>query len=420
MSDRAEPVSGPSPASRPGTVDPMVILAVGALIVLLCFGLRASQGLFLVPITLDKGWTRETFALAMAIQNLCWGLFQPFAGAAAERYGTLPVLLLGGIAYAIGLAGMVWANDPVTFNITAGVLIGLGQSGWGLAIVVGAVSRSMPEDKRSFAVGLVTSAGAVGQLSVVPLGQLFLELYLWETSLLLLCAIAVAAIPLAWFLGGRAQDDSGPGAAPKQSLGAALREAAGHRGFLLLTAGFFVCGFHVSFVGVHLPAFLVDEGLPDETGAWALALIGGFNIIGCMLAGRLGARHSKKYLLSGLYALRGIVFLTFLLLPVTTFSVFLFSVVLGLLWLSTVPLTSGLIGQIFGVRYMSTLFGIVFLSHQIGSFLGVWLGGRLYDATGSYDTVWWIGVALGFASAIVHWPIDDRPVARVPVAAATA
>ena len=394
--------------SAPKRLDPMIVLASGSLIILISMGLRACMGLFQIPITSEYGWMRESFAFAMAIQNLCWGLFQPFAGAIAERYGTPPVLLFGAITYALGLAGMAWSTEPGFFTFTAGMLIGIGQSGWGLAIILGAVARAMPAEKRSFALGLVTSAGAVGQLSLVPLGQSFLAHYSWHVVLIGMSLIALLAIPLSWTLGRASQAAS----VQQQNLGAALREAATHRGFWLLTAGFFVCGFHVAFIAIHLPAFLMDNGLNADTGAIALALIGGFNIIGCMIAGRLGNTGRKKHLLSGLYLARALVFIIFLILPITIWSVLVFSILIGLLWLSTVPLTSGLIGQIFGLHYMSTLFGIVFFGHQIGSFFGVWIGGFVFDRFGSYDIVWWAGVALGLISALLHWPINDKTIER--------
>ncbi len=358
----------------------------------------------------DLGWGREVFAFALALQNLMWGVFQPFAGAIADKWGAGRVVMVGGLLYALGLHGMATAADPTALQLNAGVLIGLAQSGAGLSVALGAVARTVPAERRSWALGVVTAAGSLGQVVVAPLGQAFLEAYGWSAALMLLGLSALLIAPLGAVLRGRAET---PAAADSQSLVAALAEARRHRGFLLLTSGFFVCGFHVAFIAVHLPAFLVDGGLPAEVGAWALALIGLANVAGSYASGVLGGRFSKKYLLSGLYLARAALFLLFIALPLSTASALGFAAVLGLLWLSTVPLTSGLVAQIFGPRYLATLFGIVFFSHQLGSFIGVWLGGYLYDVTGSYLGVWWTGVALGVAAAVIHWPIDDRPVARL-------
>ncbi len=394
---------------------PMVILTAASLVALLVLGLRASQGLFLKPMSLDLGWGRETFAFAMALQNLFWGAFQPLASAAADRWGTGRVVAAGGILYATGLFIMSRVSDPVAFHLSAGVVLCLAQSGSGLAVLLGAVGRVMPPERRSWALGIISAVGAAGQFLMVPLGQAFLSLYGWAAGFALLAVVALAIVVLA---GALKQDARVPGRGEAgrtepQTLRQSIAEAGRHRGYRLLTAGFFVCGFHVAFVAVHLPAYLTDMGMPEEAGAWSLALIGFFNIIGCFAAGALGGRFSKKYLLSILYLLRSAVILIFLLLPVTTISVLLFSSALGLLWLSTVPLTSGLVAQIFGPRYMATLFAFVFFSHQIGSFIGVWLGGWVFDAYGTYDPIWWAGIALGLAAAALHWPIDEASVPRL-------
>lgn len=386
---------------------PLVILIGGGACVLMAMGMRASLGLFLKPMSLDLGWGRETFAFAMALQNLCWGGFQPFAAAAAEKWGAGRVIAFGGILYGAGLYMMASASDPLSFHLTAGLLVGLAQSGTALAVVLGAVGRIMPAEKRTFGLGMVTAAGAAGQFTVVPIGQVFLSQYGWSTSLVLLAAMAAVIVVVSPVMKGRVED-SPAGGDGQATLGAAVAEAVRHRGFWLLTAGFFVCGFHVAFVGVHLPAYLADAGMPEETGAWALSLIGLFNVIGCFVSGYLGDRRRKKYLLSWLYVLRSLVFVGFILTPISTTSVVIFSVTLGLLWLSTVPLTSGLVGQIFGPRYMGTLFAIVFFNHQVGSFLGIWLGGYYFDTIGSYMPVWWASVVLGLASAALHWPINDK------------
>jgi len=408
--------SATRPTTPPTWRTPMIILAAGSLCVLVAMGLRASLGLFLTPMTSDLGWARETFAVALAIQNLLWGAFQPFASAAAERWGTGRIIALGGVLYASGLYLMSISIDPLAFQFSAGLMIGMAQSGCALAVVLSAVGRVMPPEKRSWGLGVVTSVGAAGQFSVVPLGQFFLGQYGWSMSYLLLATLAIIILVCAIPLQGRAPaagSSNGTANADASSLTDALREALSHRGYWLLTLGFFVCGFHVAFVGVHLPSYLTDMGLPKTTGAWSLSLIGLFNVIGAYVAGTLGDKFRKKNLLSYLYLLRSVVILIFILMPVSIVSVVIFSVFLGLLWLSTVPLTSGLVAQIFGTRYMGTLFGIVFLGHQIGSFLGIWLGGYLYDAFGTYMPVWWMGVALGIASAVVHWPINDETVLRV-------
>ncbi len=406
-------------ATNPGVTrqtwrTPVVVLVAASLVVLLVMGIRSSFGLYLKPMSLDLGWGREVFALAMAIQNLLWGAAQPFASAIAERYGTGRVVAGGGLLYILGLVIMSYSTDPLSFHMGAGVLIGMGQAGGGLAVLLAAVGRALPPEKRSWGLGIVSAAGAAGQFTVVPVGQAFLQNYGWATSYLLLAVLAAAMVVFATALKGRAEDtvsadeDTGP-----TGLGAALKEASGHRGYWLLVIGFFVCGFQVAFVGVHLPAYLTDRGLPAETGAWALALVGLFNIIGSYYAGVLGTKRSKKTLLSMLYLLRAVTIAIFITLPISTASVAIFSAVLGILWLSTVPLTSGLVAQIFGPRYMGTLFAITFFSHQIGSFLGVWLGGHMFDATGSYDLVWWWSIALGVAAALIHWPIDERTIPRL-------
>ena len=389
---------------------PMLVLAAAAITVLLSMGLRSSFGLFLRPVSADLGWGREIFAFGMALQNLLWGVFQPVAGAIADRFGAGRVIAGGGVLYALGLYVMSTTSSPLDFHVSAGLLIGMAQSGAGLSVVLGAAGRAFPEERRSWALGVITAAGSLGQFSIVPLGQAFLSAYGWQVSFALLGIIALLIVPMAPALRGRAEPLT---AADDQTLGQALREAVTHKGFLLLTLGFYVCGFHVAFIGVHLPAYLVDRGASAELGAWALALIGLFNIVGSYTAGVLGGRRSKKYLLSTIYVLRAAAFFGFIIVPVTVTSTVLFSAAIGLLWLSTIPLTSGLVAQIFGPRYMATLFGVVFFGHQLGSFTGVWLGGYLFDTTGSYDVVWWAGVALGIAAAIVHWPIDDKAVARL-------
>jgi predicted MFS family arabinose efflux permease len=395
---------------RPFWKTPLLILLAGALCVLMAMGVRASFGLFLKPMSQDLGWGREVFALAMAVQNLMWGAFQPFACAIADKWGSGRVIFVGGLLYAAGLFLMSTVTEPTAFHISAGLLIGAAQAGTGLAVVLAAVSRDLPEDKRSAALGVITAAAAAGQFTVVPVGQVLLNEHAWSVVLVVLSLVSLTMAASAAPLSGKHASTGGV----EQSLSAALREAARHRGYWLLTLGFFVCGFHVAFIAVHMPAYLTDLGLPTETGALSLALIGIFNVVGSYLAGVLGGRRRKKHLLSLLYLSRAAAIALFIALPVTMTTVVVFSIAIGVLWLSTVPLTSGLVAQIFGPRYMGTLFAIVFFNHQVGSFLGVWLGGYFYDATGSYDPVWYAGIALGLLAAVLHWPIDDRTIERVP------
>ncbi len=389
---------------------PSVVITAGCLIALLGFGVRSGFGLFLEPISADLGWGREVFALAIAIQNLFWGLGQPFAGALADRYGSGRVLATGGLLYAAGVLLMSQTSTPLMLHLSAGVLVGLGLAGASFAVVLAAIGRMVSEERRSWALGLGTAAGSLGQFLMVPIGQLFLSTYGWSIALLLLSCCAALIIPLATALTGRGEHNA---STREQTMSEALREAGGHSGYWYLTSGFFVCGFHVAFIQTHLPAYLVDMGIAREIGAWALALVGLFNVFGAYSSGLLGGRYSKKNLLSWLYLARAVAIALFIIVPLSPASVLIFSAAIGLLWLSTVPLTSGLVAQIFGPRYMATLFGIVFLSHQLGAFLGVWMGGYLFDTTGSYEVVWWLSVALGVLAALLHWPINERKVGRL-------
>ena len=386
---------------------PILILSCGSIVVLLAMGLRTSFGLFLKPMSLEFGWGREIFAFAMAIQNLLWGAFQPFVGAISDKWGTGRVVAAGGIIYASGLYIMSITTSPTMLYLGAGLFIALALSSAGLGVVLGVVGRAVSPENRSWALGIVTAAGSVGQLSMVQVGQSFLSHFGWSKAFQLLALCTLVMVPIALALRGRSEPSVTGADEEKLSdiLGVALR----HRGFLFLTAGFFVCGFHVTFIAVHLPAYLTDQGLAPELGAWSLSLIGLFNIFGSITSGLLGGKYSKKYLLSGLYSLRAIVFLIFILTPLTKWSALAFSAAIGSLWLGTVPLTSGLVAQIFGPRFMTMLFGIVFFSHQVGSFIGVWLGGYLYDTTGAYDAVWWLSVALGLVATVLHLPIEEEP-----------
>ncbi len=390
-----------------------VLVAIGGLIALLGLGIRANFGLFLAPMSAELGWGREVFALAIAIQYLMWGLGQPLAGMVADRFGTARVLALGGLLYGLGVYGMAQASSPSALYMTGGLLVGLGMSAASFSLVLAALGRMVPERHRTLAFGITTAAGSMGQFLLVPLGQKFMEAYGWSTALIFLAVIVALIIPLSTAMRGRAEEAAG---AMKQSMGEALREAGQHSGYLYLTAGFFVCGFHVAFIATHLPAYITDRGLSAEIGAWSLATVGLFNVFGAIMAGVLGNHFQKKNLLSLIYLSRAVIIALFVLLPISPTTVLLFSAAIGLTWLSTVPLTGGIVAQVFGPRYMATLFGFVFLSHQFGSFLGVWLGGYLFDHTGSYDIVWWLGVALGLFAALVHLPINERPAARLAAA----
>ena len=391
-----------------------LIVLCGGIVVMLSFGIRAGFGLFLKPISGDLGWGREVFALSVALQQLLWGLGQPVAGAVADRFGSGRTIVAGALLYVGGLLLMGLWPGVASAHLGIGVLIGFGLSGTSFPIVLAAMARASSAERRSLVLGIGTAAGSFGQFALVPLGQAFLADYGWQTTLLIFSAMAALMLPLAGMLTGTSEAAS---PAEDQTLREALAEAGGDRSYWYLTAGFFVCGFHVSFIGTHLPAYLEDQGAGSDLGAWAIGLIGLFNIAGAFTAGVLGGRLSKKYVLSFLYFARGLVIAVYVLVPVTTASTLVFAAMLGLLWLSTVPLTSGLVAQKFGPRYMATLFGIVYFSHQIGSFFGAWCGGYFYDATGSYDAVWWATVVLAVFSGLIHWPIDEKPVARLAQAA---
>lgn len=401
---------------------PAVILVAGVLVLILAFGIRTSFGIFMVPVSADLGWGREIFGFALALQNLVWGASQPVAGAVADRWGSGRVVAACGALYAAGIAVMAGAGTPLGMTAGAGIVVGIALSGTSFPVILAVIGRAVPEDRRSLYLGLGAAGGSSGQLLMVPAAQGLLLTTDWATALVWLAAMSALMVPLASALVSDPRRAAGISeAAQQQTIVQAIQEAGGHRGYWLLNAGFFVCGFHVMFIATHLPAYIVDRGLAPALGALALTLVGLANMIGSYLSGALGGRFSKRYLLSFIYFSRAAAFLVFILTPVTPTSVVVFSFVLGLLWLSTVPLTSGLVAQIFGPRYMATLFGIVFFSHQVGSFLGAWLGGFFYDLTGSYDVVWWASVALGVFSGLVHWPIDERPVARLgPPAVASA
>ena len=392
---------------------PWLIIAAGCVIAAMTFGPRSAMGFFQIPMLSDTGWTRTDFGLAMAIQNLMWGVGQPFFGAIADRFGTWRVLALSGLMYAAGLFLMATPDSLWYLHMGGGVLIGLGIAAGSFGIVLAAFARNVTAEQRSFAFGLGTAAGSAGMFLFAPISQELIDAFGWQDSLLILSAlmllVPVLAIPLRGnSASGRTSQDE-----IDQSIGAALREAFGHSSFLLLTAGFFVCGFQVAFITAHFPAYIADIGIDARYAVIGIAAIGFFNIIGSLASGIIGQKYSKPIFLALIYIGRSIAVTAFLLLPQTGTSVIVFAVVMGLLWLSTVPPTNALVAIMFGTKHLGMLGGVVFLSHQIGSFLGVWLGGVLYDRLGSYDPVWWLGVALGVFAAIVHWPIKERGVDRL-------
>ena len=388
------------------------ILFGSALILALSLGTRHGFGLFLPPMSAQFGWGREVFAFAIAFQNLIWGLAQPFAGALADRFGAAKVVFVGGVLYAAGLMCMSLADSPLSLSLSAGLLIGVGLSGTSFSVILGVVGRALPAEKRSMGMGIASAAGSFGQFAMLP-GTLGLIGWLgWSMALLALGLLVALILPLVAML----KDTPLPMVEGQQTLREALHEACTHSGFWLLAFGFFVCGFQVVFIGIHLPAYLVDQHLPAKVGTTVLALIGLFNIFGTYIAGWLGGRMSKPRLLTALYLLRAVVIALFLWIPLSETTAYLFGVTMGLLWLSTVPLTNGTVATLFGVRNLSMLGGIVFLFHQLGAFLGGWLGGVVYDRTGNYDLIWQVSILLSLMAAALNWPVRERPVARLQVA----
>jgi len=389
------------------------VLACGALIVTLSMGIRHGFGLWLQPITQAQDWTRENFAFALAVQNLSWGVFGIFAGMAADRFGAFRVLIGGAVLYGLGLTGMALTTTPMTFALTAGVLIGAAQAGTTYAVIYGVIGRQISAEKRSWAMGVAAAAGSFGQFLMVPVEGWLISSFGWQEALLFLSAAVLLIVPLAW---GLREPGFAGGSAParEQTILQALREAFRYRSFQLLMAGYFVCGFQVVFIGVHMPSYLKDNGLSPQVASYALALIGLFNVFGTYAAGALGQRLAKRHILSFIYFARAVVIAIFLIVPLTPMSVYVFASVMGLLWLSTIPPTNAVVAQIFGVAHMSMLGGFVFFSHQIGSFMGVWLGGVLYDRTGSYDIVWYISIALGVFAGLINLPVRETPIERAP------
>ena len=388
------------------------VLICGAIVVTLSMGIRHGFGLWLQPVTQSQGWTRESFALAIAIQNLSWGVLGIFAGMISDKFGAFKVLIGGAVLYALGLAGMSLAPTPVTFALTAGVLLGAAQAGTTYAVVYGGIARQVDPARRSWPMGVAAAAGSFGQFLMVPIEGLLITQLGWQQALIALSVMVLLIIPMA--LGLREPGFAGGANAIRdQSIASALREAFKYPSFQLLMAGYFVCGFQVVFIGVHMPSYLKDKGLSPQVASYALALIGLFNVFGTYLAGSLGQRMAKRKILAFIYLSRSVAITIFLLVPLSPWSVYIFSAVMGLLWLSTVPPTNATVAQIFGVAHLSMLGGFVFFSHQIGSFMGVWLGGYLYDKTGSYDTVWLISIALGVFAALVNLPVKETAIPRM-------
>lgn len=385
------------------------VLLCGALIVTMSMGIRHGFGFWLQPIITERGWTREAFSFAMAVQNLAWGIAGPVAGMLADRFGAWKVLIGGGLAYATGLMLMAVTTHPLGFTLGAGVLIGIAQSGSTYAVIYGVLGRTVSPEKRSWAFGVAAAAGSFGQFVMIPVETWLISHLGWQGALYLLAGAALLILPLA--LGVRERHAT-PFTGAHQSIGQALREAFGYRSFQLLMLGYFVCGFQVVFIGVHLPSYLKDHGLGIGVSTGALMLIGLFNIFGTFTAGLLGQRFPKRYVLSAIYGLRAVVIGIFIAVPLTPLSVYVFAAVMGFLWLSTVPPTNAVVAQIFGPQHLSMLGGFVFLSHQVGSFLGVWLGGKLYDATGSYDVVWWLAIALGVMAMLANLPVRETAIPR--------
>ncbi|SFC68850.1 Predicted arabinose efflux permease, MFS family [Polaromonas sp. OV174] len=387
------------------------LLACGAAIVTLSMGIRHGFGLWLQPITQAQGWTRETFAFALAVQNLAWGVFGIFAGMAADRFGAFRVIVGGTLLYALGLVGMALSPTGLLFTLTAGVLIGAAQAGTTYAVIYGVIGRHISAEKRSWAMGVAAAAGSFGQFLMVPIEGFLISSLGWKEALLALSLAVLLIVPLA--LGLREKGSvTGSSAKRDQTIGQALREALKYPSFQLLMAGYFVCGFQVVFIGVHMPSYLKDKGLSPQVASYALALIGLFNVFGTYAAGALGQRIAKRKILATIYLSRAVVIAVFLAAPLSPLSVYIFSALMGLLWLSTIPPTNAVVAQIFGIQHLSMLSGFIFFSHQIGSFMGVWLGGYLYDRSGSYDIVWYLAIALGVFAALINLPVRETPIGQ--------
>ena len=414
-------MSVPSAADKPAIAGawrtPLVIMVCGCLIAMISFGPRSSLGFFMTPIGHANHWGRDVFALALAIQNLLWGIGQPFAGAIADKYGTNRVIAIGAFLYAAGIGLMSYSTTPLELDLTAGVLVGFGLSSCSFTIVLGGFGKLLPAEWRSMAFGIGTGAGSFGQFLFSPLGVALMDNYGWQNALMIFAAVLLLILPLSLAL-ATPRGGFAPNAAPPQSVKQALVEAFGHRSYVLLVLGFFTCGFQLAFVTVHLPSYLIDRGLSAQVGGWTLAIIGLFNIVGSLTSGWLGSRMPKRYILSFIYFARAISIAVFVLLPASTITTLIFGAVTGLLWLSTVPPTSGLVAVMFGTRWLTMLFGFAFFSHQVGGFLGVLLGGIVFERWGSYDPVWWLSVFFGIASALINLPIVEKAVVRPALAPA--
>jgi len=406
----------PAPTRLAPWRTPAVLIAVGCAIAMIAFGPRSAIGQFLTPMSFGHGWGRETFSFAIAVQNLLWGATQPFAGAVADRFGPVRVLCAGAILYGAGLAVMAHADSVAVLDLSAGVMIGFGLAGCSFPMVIGALGKLVPENWRAFAFGAGTASGSFGQFLYSPLAHSLIDAFSWQTALLVFAGSMLLVLPLSLAL-ATPRTEPVPGAPKTQSSKQALSEAFGHRSYVLLVLGFFTCGFQLAFVTVHLPSYLIDRGLGADIGAWTIAFIGLFNIVGSLGSGWLSGRMPKRYLLSIIYFARALSIVAFIVFPATATTTLIFGAVTGLLWLSTVPPTSGLVALMFGTRWLTMLFGFAFFSHQVGGFLGVLLGGWAFETTGSYNLVWWLSVFFGVASAIINLPIVEKPVAR-PIAAA--
>jgi MFS family permease len=397
---------------------PAIIVLCGCLISMLSFGPRSTLGLFLTPQSQVNGWGRDVFGLALGLQNIIWGIAQPLAGILADRYGSLRVLCAGGLLYGLGLALMAYATTPMLLDISAGALIGFGLAGCSFSLVLGAFGKLLPGEWRLLAFGAGTAAGSFGQFFYAPVTISLMPIVGWQETLVIFAATMLLVLPLSLPLATSGLEQSAGKEAAQQSLTQSLVEAFGHRSYNLLVLGFFTCGFQLAFITVHMPAYLIDRGLSTDVGGWTIGVIGLFNIIGSLASGWLGNMMPKRYLLSIIYLLRALAILVFIIFPITAFSAIMFGAFMGLLWLSTVPPTNGIIALMFGTRWFTTLAGFAFFSHQVGSFLGVWLGGIVVQRTGSYDVVWWLAILFGFLSAVINLPIVEKPVARLAAAPA--
>lgn len=394
---------------------PLVIIICGCAIALLSFGPRSSFGFFIQPMGRELTWGRDVFGLALALQNLLWGLGQPIAGAIADRFGSLRVILVGALLYAGGLLTMRYAATPLSLDFGAGVLIGFGLSGCSFNLVLSAFSKLLPPQQRGIALGAGTAAGSFGQFLFAPFGVAMIDNFGWQAALTVFAALMLLIVPLSLALATPAQTSANVPAADQQTFKTALAEAFGHRSYVLLVLGFFTCGFQLAFITVHLPAYLSDRGVSAQTGGWVIAAIGLFNIVGSLGVGWLQNVFPKRYILSAIYLTRALSIIAFISFPITTFSSIAFGAISGLTWLSTVPPTSALVALMFGTRWFSTLYGFAFVSHQVGGFLGVWLGGIVFEKFGSYTPIWWLSVLFGALSALINLPIVEQPVPR-PVA----